>query len=317
MKRILLFGRAGQIGWELHRSLQPLGEVIAPPHKEADFEKPEDLRGLVRNLQPHMIVNAAAYTAVDAAETNSSLAERVNAHAPAVLAQEAQRLDALLVHYSTDYVFDGTSSQPYTEEDQPNPLNAYGASKLGGDCAIQSSGCNHIIFRTSWVYSSRGHNFLRNILSFAAEQEVLRVVNDQFGTPTSARLVADVTTCCLYRLANQPKDDESRSGIFNLAASGMTSRFGFARAILDEFRTSDMNSCISNRLVPILSASFPSPALRPRNSQLDCNKIKRTFDVTLPDWQFDLELTLVDLFQRRAMLANPNTVRLANLIRSS
>jgi dTDP-4-dehydrorhamnose reductase len=301
MKRILLFGRTGQIGWELHRSLQPLGELIAPYREEADFERPENLRDLVRKLQPHVIVNAAAYTAVDAAETNRSLAEQVNTRAPAILAEEAKRLGALLVHFSSDYVFDGAARQPYTEEDEPNPLNVYGLTKITGDRAIESVGCNHIIFRTSWVYSWRRDNFLRKIVSFAEKQKELKVVNDQFGAPTSARLVAQITACCLDRLANRQENGDSRNGVFNLTASGVTSRFGFARAIIDELRTKDTNSSIEHRLVPISSRIFPSVALRPRNSQLDCNKIIKAFDLTLPEWQIDSKLTVARLLQRQVI----------------
>lgn len=299
MKRVLLFGCTGQVGWELHRSLQPLGEIFAPTRIEADFSEPAALRGLIREYQPHLIVNAAAYTDVDKAESEESLAHCVNARAPSVMAEEAVRLGALVVHYSSDYVFDGTNAQPYTEEDESNPMSVYGSSKIAGDRAIQASGCYHLIFRTSWVYSLRRNNFVLKILSLVAKQGELRIVNDKFGTPTSARLIADVTACCLYRLASEPQAHSTLRGIFNLAAGGATSRFGFARAIIDEIQAIDMVFGKGNSLMPIQSEVLSTRMLRPKNSQLNCDRIKAAFDVTLPEWQLDLRLTLAELFKPR------------------
>ncbi|MCA1767140.1 MAG: dTDP-4-dehydrorhamnose reductase, partial [Idiomarina sp.] len=195
--KILLFGKNGQVGWELNRSLQPLGEVIALDRDEADFSRPESLREIVRKIKPDVIVNAVAYTAVDKAEAEEALAATINSIAPGVLAEEALSINALLIHYSTDYVFDGTKQGPYVETDVPKPINAYGRTKLAGEQVIQSSGCDYFIFRTSWVYASRGHNFLLTILRLAKERDELNIVADQIGSPTSARLIAETTLLCL------------------------------------------------------------------------------------------------------------------------
>lgn len=295
MKRILLFGSTGQVGWELHRSLQPLGQVRAANHGEADFSEPEALRGLIQEYQPHVIVNAAAYTDVDMAECNFSLAHCINARAPHVMAGETARLGALLVHYSSDYVFDGTNEQPYSEEDEPNPLNVYGESKIAGDRAIQSTGCRYIIFRTSWVYSLRRSNFLLKILNLAEKQEELRVVTDQVGTPTSARLIAAATACCLYRVIKDSDIYPNLLGLFNLTAGGSTSRFGFANEIINGVQAADAKYFKRRVPVSVQSETAPGATPRPKNSQLNCGRILKAFDLTLPDWRNDLTLNLAEL----------------------
>ena len=299
MKRILLFGSTGQVGWELHRSLQPLGEVRAANRGEADFSEPETLRGLIREYQPHVIVNAAAYTDVDRAERDFSVAHCINARAPHVIADEAARLGALVVHYSSDYVFDGTKEQPYSEADEPNPLNVYGESKIAGDRAIQSSGCRYIIFRTSWIYSLRRSNFLLKILNLAEKQEDLRVVTDLIGTPTSARLIAATTACCLYRVIKDSDIYPNLLGLFNLTAGGSTSRFGFANEIINGVQATQKNC--HKRCVPVSAQSetVPAVALRPKNTQLNCGRFIQAFDLTLPDWRQDLTLNLGELLSRR------------------
>ena len=299
MKRILLFGSTGQVGWELHRSLQPLGQVRAANRGEADFSEPETLRGLIREYQPHVIVNAAAYTDVDMAERDFSVAHCINARAPHVIADEAARLGALVVHYSSDYVFDGTKEQPYSEEDEPNPLNVYGESKIAGDRAIQSSGCRYIILRTSWIYSSHRSNFLLKILNLAEKQEELRVVTDQVGTPTSARLIAAATACCLYRVIKDSDIYPNLLGLFNLTAGGSTSRFGFANEIINGVQATQKNC--HKRCVPVSAQSetVPAVALRPKNAQLNCRRFIQAFDLTLPDWRQDLTLNLGELLSRR------------------
>ena len=225
MKRILLTGRNGQVGWELERTLAPLGEVLAFDRKGFDLAEPDEICHSLRELKPDIIVNAAAYTAVDRAEAESDMAMAINATAPGIMAEEARRLGALLVHYSTDYVFDGAKSAPYTEEDATGPVNTYGRSKLAGERAIWESGCRHLIFRTSWVYGTRGGNFLRTILRLAAERDELRVVDDQIGAPTWCRMIAEASSLALAR-------PDVPVGLYHLAGSGETSWFGFARAIL-------------------------------------------------------------------------------------
>ena len=204
--KILLFGKNGQVGWELNRSLQPLGEIVVLDIEDVDFSEPESLRQIVQDVNPNVIVNAVAYTAVDKAEEEEELALNINGVAPGVLAEEALKLNALLVHYSTDYVFDGTKSTPYVETDSPNPINAYGRTKLAGEIAVQSSGCDYLILRTSWVYASRAHNFMLTMLKLAQEREELSIVSDQIGAPTSARLIADITILCLQQEIKEKRE---------------------------------------------------------------------------------------------------------------
>ena len=278
--RILLTGRNGQVGWELERSLGPLGELIATDRAVLDLADPESIRRAVREARPEVIVNAAAYTAVDRAESQPEAAMRINGAAPGVLAAEARRLGALLVHYSTDYVFDGAKQAPYREEDRPNPLNVYGKSKLEGEQAVAAGGCRHLILRTSWVYSARGNNFLRTILRRAREQPELRVVNDQIGAPTSAAAIARATAAVLGH--------DQREGIFNMSASGKTSWHGFAEAIV-------ARAGLATHIVGIRTEDYPTAARRPRNSLLDNAKLNAVFGITLDDWRPPLAAVMAEI----------------------
>lgn len=299
MTRILLLGRTGQVGWELNRSLLPLGEVIALSRAEADFSRPESLRQIVRDAGAEIIVNAVAYTAVDKAESEEAVARLVNADAPQVLAEEAKRSNVLLVHYSTDYVFDGEKSEPYLEDDKPNPINAYGRTKLAGEQNIQATGCRHLILRTSWVYSPRGKNFVKTILQLAQERDELRIVADQIGAPTSARFIADVTCSILKKI--QSKDSLPKNelgGICHLTPSNYTTWHGFAQTILDAAKSSWFNSDKRPRLIPISSEQYPQPALRPKNSRLNCEKLSARFGVHFPSWATDVRLGLDEFPER-------------------
>lgn len=278
--RVLLTGRNGQVGSELEHSLGPLGEVIATDRAALDLADPDSIRRTVREARPAVIVNAAAYTGVDRAETEPDAATRINAVAPEVLAVEAKRLGALLVHFSTDYVFDGAKEAPYAEEDRPHPLNVYGKSKLEGEQAIVASGCHHLILRTSWVYSARGNNFLRTILRRAREQPELRVVNDQIGAPTSAAAIARATAAVLKH--------ERREGIFHMSAAGKTSWHGFAEAIV-------AHAGLATRIVGIRSEDYPTVARRPRNSLLDNAKLNRVFGIALEDWRGPLAAVMAEV----------------------
>jgi len=282
MKKILLTGRNGQVGWELQRTLMPLGEVIAPDREKLDLADADSIRTAIRELRPDIIVNAAAYTAVDKAENDVSLAMLVNALAPGVMAEEAKKMGIQLVHYSTDYVFDGAKDSPYTEDDTPAPINAYGRSKLAGEQAIQAIGGRHLIFRISWVYGLHGRNFLRTILNLAEEREVLRIIEDQFGAPTWSRLIAEATALALAR-QRQPE------GLYHLASSGFTSWHGFSEAILDLSRHLRTRQ---PALIAIPTHEYPLPAARPRNSRLVCDQFALEASIRLPDWRHALGLCL-------------------------
>ncbi len=286
MSRILLTGINGQVGWELQRTLQPLGEVIALDRGQLDLTQPEQIRMVVQALKPALIVNPAAYTAVDKAESEPELAQAINGNAPGIFAEEAKRLDALLVHYSTDYVFDGEKTAPYVESDAPQPMGSYGRTKLAGEQAIVASGCRHLVFRTCWVYGRRGHNFMRTMLRLAAERDELRVVDDQFGAPTWSRMIAETTALALARHAGQ-------QGIYHLAAAGECSWHGFAAAIVDEANAFG----ILNKRPPvrrIASADFPTPTRRPASSRLDCTRLAQDFGLRLPSWQSQLNSCLAE-----------------------
>ncbi|MDZ4253116.1 MAG: dTDP-4-dehydrorhamnose reductase [Sulfuritalea sp.] len=284
--RILLTGAAGQLGRELKRSLACLGEVIARDRQQLDLAQADTLRAAVRTAAPAVIVNAAAYTAVDKAETEPAVADAINALAPAILAEEAKRLGALLIHYSTDYVFDGRKAAAYTEDDAPNPLAAYGHSKLAGELAIEAADCRHLIFRTSWVYGLHGVNFLKTMLRLGQERDELRVVDDQFGAPTWTRHLADATALILARR-------EVPDGLYHLAGAGETSWHGYAEAIFAEAQRNGLmdKAPVVHR---IASANYPLPAPRPANSRLDCAKFRRDFDLALPDWRTGLADCLAD-----------------------
>jgi len=280
--KILLTGKNGQIGWELMHALAPLGEVIAVDREGLDLAVPDRIVSVVRSVRPDVLINAAAYTAVDRAESEPEAAYAINAAAVAILAGEAKRAQALLVHYSTDYVFDGTKDAPYTEEDRPNPLNAYGRSKLVGEQAIHDIGGAHLILRTSWVYSARGTNFFLTIRRLLRERKELRIVSDQIGAPTCARELADATAELLRRHGAAALGDAS--GIYHATTSGSTSWQGFAREIARLERPES-----PARIAPIASSEYPTPARRPKNSRLSNEKLLRTFGVVLPKWQASLE----------------------------
>jgi dTDP-4-dehydrorhamnose reductase len=280
--RILVLGKNGQVGWELQRSLAALGDVLALDRAGADLSRPESLPDAVRQVHPDVIVNAAAYTAVDRAESERALAFRVNAESVDVLARCAAERGALLVHYSTDYVFDGSGTRPWREDDPTGPLGAYGASKLAGEQAIAGSGCHHLVLRTSWVYAARGHNFVRTMLRLASERDELRVVSGQFGAPTPAGLLADVTASAIARAAG---DDASVSGTFHVCPRGETTWHGVATAALRAAEARGVTlRCPPERVVAISTSEFPTPARRPSNSRLCVDRIERTLDVVLPHW---------------------------------
>ena len=286
--KILLTGKNGQVGWELERSLQPLGQVFAFDRTGLDLANPDSIRAAIREIKPDLIVNPAAYTAVDKAESEPDLAMAVNGVAPGIMGEEAKRLGAALIHYSTDYVFDGTKTAPYTEDDVPNPINVYGKTKLAGERAIQAIGVQHLIFRTSWVYGLRGKNFLRTILRLAGERDELRVVDDQIGAPTWSRLIAEATASVLARIPS--KDIKYCSGIYHLTASGHTSWYGFTQAIFE--RRGVDTSQRSVVLHPIHTSEYPLPAIRPKNSLVSMQKLTKTFNLTMPTWDMALDLCL-------------------------
>jgi len=295
--KILVTGRNGQVGWELARALLPVGEVVACGRGELDLGDAGALRAAVAALRPDVIVNAAAYTAVDRAETEEEPAHRVNAVAPGVLAEVAAQSGALLVHYSTDYVYDGRKAVPYDEDDATAPLGAYGRGKLAGEAAIRAAGADHLILRTSWVYGARGGNFLRTILRLAAERDELRVVCDQFGAPTWSRFIA----CATARVVAQALDERRRggfaSGVFHLAAGGETSWHGFAEALLREAARLPQAPPLRVRAVhAIPSAEYPLPAPRPANSRLSTRRLHERFGVHAAPWEAAMRLCLEDLF---------------------
>lgn len=294
--KILLFGKNGQVGWELQRSLAPLGELIALSSSSEEFcGDLTDFAGIqqtLRQISPDIIVNAAAYTAVDKAESEPERAYALNAQAPAVLAQEAKRLNAWLIHYSTDYVFNGHSSQPYHETDDCDPLNVYGKSKLEGEKNILTSGCSHLTFRTSWVYAAHGNNFIKTILRLAQQRDKLTIVDDQVGSPTGAELIADITAHALRMVKQKPEV----SGLYHLTATGSTSWYGFAKFILENAERMNYQLKIqSTALQPIPSSDFPLPAKRPLNSRLNIEKLTKTFGLILPSWQTGTARTLTEL----------------------
>ncbi|MDN2707975.1 dTDP-4-dehydrorhamnose reductase [Janthinobacterium sp. SUN118] len=282
MSRILISGKTGQVGYELERSLQGLGEVITLDRQQMDLADLDQVRDAIRRIQPTLIVNAAAYTAVDQAESEPALALRVNGEAPGVMAAEAGRLGAALIHYSTDYVFDGSKAGPYTETDPACPINVYGSSKLAGEIAIQATGIPHLILRTSWVYGTHGKNFLLTMRRLAQEREELAIVSDQHGAPTWSRTIADTTARIVAQslaAADQHSWWDARSGLYHLTAQGTTTWFGFAEAIMAH------PSVIKKpRLRAILAQDYAAPAKRPANSQLSSQRLLDTF-CGLPQWQ--------------------------------
>jgi len=300
MVRILLFGKNGQVGWELHRAMLPLGEIVALDYPEVDFAQPESLRQVVRDCRPDLIVNAAAYTAVDKAEEEVELAMAVNAQAPGVLAEEAARLRAGIIHYSTDYVFDGSKGESYTEDDQPNPINVYGRSKLEGERAVQSVGGAYLIFRTSWVYSLRRECFVTKVLRWAREKETLRIVDDQIGSPTWCRMLAECTAAVIARCDERPDDwIQDRAGIYHLAGKGACSRWEWAMAIVDYESRGEDEAPLS--VLAAQSADFPSKAKRPTQSALACDRFERVLGLRIAGWDRCLELAMESVYWHRRM----------------
>ncbi len=284
--KILLFGCNGQVGWELQRSLAPLGELVALDFDSkdfaADFSRPQELAASVRAVRPDVIVNAAAHTAVDKAESEPDLAHTINAEAPGVLSREAAASNIWLVHYSTDYVFDGSGTRPWREDDPTGPLSVYGRTKLDGEQRIRASGCRHLILRTSWVYAARGGNFARTMLKLAAERDELRVIDDQIGAPTGADLLADVTAHALR--AAMPKPE--LAGTYHAVAAGETSWHGYAQTVIEWARARSLPVRVAaDRIVAVSSSAYPTPARRPLNSRLDTQRLQRTFGLTMPPWQ--------------------------------
>jgi dTDP-4-dehydrorhamnose reductase len=289
--RILLLGNTGQLGWELHRSLGPLGEVIALDFPQIDLTQPESLRQVVRATHPQVIVNAAAYTAVDRAESEIEKAMAINAEAPGILAEESARLPAIFLHYSTDYVFDGAKGSLYLESDAPNPSGVYGRSKLAGERLIEQAGGIALILRTSWVYSLRGGSFVTKVRQWARQQPTLRVVSDQVGGPTWARMLAEVTAQLLAKGGENLIDWlGERAGLYHLAGSGHASRMEWAQAIVRY--EPHPEEIITTAIVPALTSDFPTPAQRPLYSALDCEKFTRAFGLRLPTWQEALKLAM-------------------------
>jgi len=297
--KILLLGRNGQLGWQLQRSLAPLGEVIAlasqaqdnPNQWCGDLANPDGLRHTLREIAPDLVVNAAAYTAVDKAQTETEKAYAVNALGPAVLAEETLRLGAWLMHFSTDYVFDGSGTRPWRESDTCAPLSVYGASKRQGELEVARNP-KHLILRTSWVYAARGSNFAKTMLRLGAEREELRVIDDQIGAPTGAELLADVSALILRQATAQP----ALAGLYHCAASGQTSWHGYAQFVLQEARALGMPVKVAQeRLVPIESADYPVAATRPLNSRLDCTRLVDAFYIHLPFWQLGVRRALREI----------------------
>lgn len=297
--KILLLGKGGQVGWELQRSLAPLGELTALDRNSknycSDLANLSGLADTVRAIQPDIIVNAAAYTAVDKAENDTELAQTINADAVAVLAEEAKALGAWLVHYSTDYVFAGDGIQPWQENDATGPLNIYGATKLAGEQAIQQANCKHLIFRTSWVYGTRGNNFAKTMLRLAGERDSLAVINDQIGAPTGADLLADVTAHAIRVAYTQAE----LGGLYHLVAAGETSWHGYASYTIDS--AEKMGLSLKTRLdtiKPVPTSAFPTPARRPNNSRLNTAKLQANFALTLPHWQAGVSRMLTEFLEK-------------------
>jgi dTDP-4-dehydrorhamnose reductase len=280
----LIIGKNGQVGWELGRVLGPLGRVSSIDFPQIDLTQPDSIRAWVRDTRPRVILNAAAYTAVDKAEADPERANQINGAAPGILAEEARKAGALLVHYSTDYVFDGAKREPYVETDVPNPLNQYGRSKLAGDTAIGAAGGAHLIFRLCWVYGNRGQNFMRTIMRLARERETLRVVNDQVGCPTWSRMIAQATAFAVQSIL-AASDPASFSGLYHLASAGTVSWHGFAQAIVSAMPEAERKAKV---IEPIPASQYPTPARRPAFSALGCDKLERAFGLRLPRWDESL-----------------------------
>ena len=291
-KKILLLGKDGQVGWELQRALAPLGLLTSLSRKECDLADPAQVEAALETYEPEVIVNAAAYTAVDKAETDQAMARRVNGDAVAELALYAREMGSLLVHYSTDYVFDGTKLDAYVEDDITNPLSVYGQTKLDGEHRIRDALCRHLIFRTSWVYGAHGSNFAKTILRLAQERTALNVIDDQIGAPTSAELIADVTAHALRDVLS----GRAPGGTYHLAAAGETSWYGYARLVIDHARAQGLPLALADTgLKPIPASEYPLPAKRPQNSRLNTQLLERSFALKLPQWEDGVRRVLDEL----------------------
>ncbi|AKU67157.1 dTDP-4-dehydrorhamnose reductase [Ottowia sp. oral taxon 894] len=299
--KILLLGKNGQVGWQLQRALAPLGEIVALERKDAggDLADPQGLAAAVRAAKPQVIVNAAAYTAVDKAESEPQLARLINTEAPAALAREAAASGALLVHYSTDYVFDGSGSAPWQESDATGPLNVYGATKLAGEQAIAASGCAHLTFRTSWVYAAHGDNFIKTMLRLAATRERLTVIDDQKGAPTGAELIADVTAHAISQTLQQP----AKAGLYHLTAAGEASWFDYAQYVLALARQARPQGVktAAGGVQPIASSQYPAAARRPLNSRLDTRRLQAAFGLQMPPWQQGVTRVLREILESKGI----------------
>jgi len=292
--RLLILGKNGQLGWELQRAVAPLGEVTAWDRSSADLSRPETLAARIEALRPDIILNAAAYTAVDKAEAEPELARRINSEAPKALAEVAEKIGARLIHYSTDYVFSGEQATPYRETDPTGPNCVYGSSKLAGEQAVLAAGANHFVFRTCWVYGRHGGNFLKTILRLAKERKELRIVADQISAPTPAALIADVTAQVVARCLHQ--GSTTKGGLYHLSAAGQTSWHGFASVIVEQAIAAGMPLALAtSNIAAITTAEYPLPAKRPANSRLDCSRLETDFQLTLPDWRLPLTNILSDI----------------------
>lgn len=296
--RILLLGKNGQVGWELQRSLAPLGEVIALDRHghnglQGDMSKPEAVKQTILKLKPDIVVNASGYTAVDLAETEQDLAKQINFNAVQSIAEACMKIEALLVHYSTDYVFSGQGNSAFLESSEVDPINMYGKTKAQGEQAIVSSGCKYLIFRTSWVYAVKGKNFLKTMLNLAQQREELSIINDQIGAPTSAELIADVTAQAIREVTNE----NSKIGIYHLVAGGETSWFDYANYVFEQAKLAGVELRIK-KVSPIPTTAYPTPAKRPYNSRLNNQKLQSTFQLILPEWKLGVQRTLTELLNK-------------------
>jgi dTDP-4-dehydrorhamnose reductase len=295
--KLLLLGKGGQVGWELQRSLAPLGELVALDFDStdfnADFSRPEQLAETVLKVRPDVIVNAAAHTAVDKAESEPEFARKLNATSPGVVAEAAQQIGALMVHYSTDYVFDGSGSKPWKEDDATGPLSVYGSTKLEGEQLVARHCAKHLIFRTSWVYAARGGNFAKTMLRIAKERDKLTVIDDQFGAPTGAELLADITAHAIRATLQDP----AKAGLYHAVASGVTTWHGYARFVIEQAKAAGVELKAGPEAVePVPTTAFPTPATRPHNSRLDTSKLQSTFGLVLPEWQSGVARMLRETF---------------------
>ena len=295
--KLLLLGKGGQVGWELQRSLAPLGELVALDFDStdfhADFSRPEQLAETVLKVRPDVIVNAAAHTAVDKAESEPDFARKLNATSPGVVAEAAQQIGALMVHYSTDYVFDGSGSKPWKEDDATGPLSIYGSTKLEGEQLVAEHCAKHLIFRTSWVYAARGGNFAKTMLRIAKERDKLTVIDDQFGAPTGAELLADITAHAIRATLQDP----SKAGLYHAVAGGVTTWHGYARFVIEQAKAAGVELKAGPEAVePVPTTAFPTPATRPHNSRLDTTKLQSTFGLVLPEWQSGVARMLRETF---------------------